>query len=156
MLVYGLRLLVALVTFGVGVAAASLLDFSRPAPSEKGVLVAAPAAPYAPSQQEEQPPRRPRSCGYVVSGGVLNGKAVSKPAPSYPPIAKAARASGTVTVEILVDESGHVLSATAISGHPLLQQAAVAAAREATFSPTRLSGQPVKVSGVVTYNFGVE
>jgi TonB family protein len=89
----------------------------------------------------------------VVSGGVLNGKAVSKPPPAYPPIAKAARASGTVTVQVLVDESGRVISASAVSGHPLLQQAAVAAARQARFSPTLLSGQPVKVSGVVTYNF---
>lgn len=89
----------------------------------------------------------------VVSGGVLNGKAISKPQPSYPPIAKAARASGTVTVQILVDESGRVVSASAVSGHPLLQQAAVSAARQARFSPTLLSGQPVKVSGVITYNF---
>jgi protein TonB len=89
----------------------------------------------------------------IVSGGVLNGKAISKPQPAYPPIAKAARASGTVTVQIVVDESGRVISASAVSGHPLLQQAAVAAARQARFSPTLLSGQPVKVSGVITYNF---
>ena|SRR5947209_1567474 len=89
----------------------------------------------------------------VVSGGVLNGKAISKPSPAYPPIAKAARAQGTVTVQILVDESGRVISATATGGHPLLQQAAVAAARQARFSPTLLSGQPVKVSGFITYNF---
>ncbi len=91
--------------------------------------------------------------GKIISGGVLNGKAVSKPQPAYPPIAKAAGASGTVTVQIVVDEEGNVVSAAAVSGHPLLQQAAVAAAREAKFSPTFLSGQPVKVSGVVTYNF---
>ncbi|HEV2905507.1 MAG TPA: TonB family protein [Pyrinomonadaceae bacterium] len=88
-----------------------------------------------------------------IAGGVLNGKAISKPEPVYPPVAKAARASGSVTVEILVDESGRVVSASAVSGHPLLQGAAVTAAREARFSPTLLSGQPVKVSGVLTYNF---
>ena len=84
---------------------------------------------------------------------MLNGKAISKPAPAYPPIAKAARASGTVTVQIVVDEGGRVVSASAVGGHPLLQQAAVSAARQARFSPTLLSGQPVKVSGVITYNF---
>ena len=89
----------------------------------------------------------------VIAGGVLDGKAVSKPQPAYPPIAKAAGASGTVTVQIVVDEEGNVVSASAVSGHPLLQQAAVAAAREARFSPTLLSGKPVRVSGVVTYNF---
>ena len=88
-----------------------------------------------------------------ISGGVLNGKAVSKPAPLYPAEAKAAGASGTVTVQIVVREDGAVESARAVSGHPLLQEAAVEAAKRARFTPTRLSGQPVKVSGVVTYNF---
>jgi protein TonB len=108
--------------------------------------------PPPPPPPKPQPTPEPKK-NVTVSGGVLNGKAISKPAPVYPPIAKAARAQGTVTVQILVDETGRVISATAVSGHPLLQQAAVAAARQARFSPTLLSGQPVKVSGVITYNF---
>jgi protein TonB len=83
----------------------------------------------------------------------LNGKAISKPEPAYPAIARTARASGQVTVQITVDESGRVVSASAVSGHPLLRQAAEGAARRARFSPTLLSGQPVKVTGVITYNF---
>jgi TonB family protein len=89
----------------------------------------------------------------IVSGGVLNGKAIGKPQPVYPPIAKAARAQGVVTVQIIVDEEGYVIAANAVSGHPLLQYAAVLAARQARFTPTLLEGQPVKVSGVITYNF---
>lgn len=58
-----------------------------------------------------------------------------------------------MVVEVTVDEEGYVISARAISGHPLLQQAAVKAARQARFAPTRLSGKPVKVRGVITYNF---
>jgi TonB family protein len=88
-----------------------------------------------------------------ITGGVLNGKAVSKPAPAYPPVARAARASGTVVVRIVVDEEGKVTEAEAVSGHPLLRQAAVQAAKHARFSPTFLSGQPVKVTGNITYNF---
>lgn len=88
-----------------------------------------------------------------ISGGVLNGKAVSKPAPAYPAEAKEAGAQGVVTVQITVNEDGTVESAKAAGGHPLLQEAAVEAARKAKFSPTLLSGQPVKVRGVVTYNF---
>lgn len=91
-----------------------------------------------------------------IRGGILNRKAVSLPKPPYPPIAKSARASGTVVVQIIVDERGCVASARAVSGHPLLQAASVQAAQHACFSPTRLSGQPVKVSGVVTYNFVLE
>ena len=115
------------------------------------------AAPsVGPAGEPAEPTAAPGAKGKFVSGGVLDGKAVSKPPPVYPPVAKAARASGTVTVQVLVDEEGNVVSASAVSGHPLLQQAAVAAAREAKFSPTLLSGQPVKVSGVVTYNFVLE
>jgi protein TonB len=93
------------------------------------------------------PPRAP------ISGGVLNGKAINLPKPAYPPIARAAHAAGTVVVQVLIDENGNVVSAHAVSGHPLLQAAAVGAARSAKFSPTKLSGQPVKVTGVIQYNF---
>jgi TonB family protein len=108
----------------------------------------------APEQVPPPPPATPEpGAERRIQGGVLNGKAISKPQPAYPPAAKAARASGTVTVRVLVDEEGRVIEAEAVSGHPLLQQAAVTAARQARFSPTLLSGQPVKVAGVVTYNF---
>ena len=89
----------------------------------------------------------------TISGGVLNGKAISLPQPAYPPIARAAHASGVVNVQVTVDESGNVTSANAVSGHPLLKQSAVAAARQARFRPTLLSGTPVKVTGIIVYNF---
>ncbi len=88
-----------------------------------------------------------------ISGGVLNGKALSLPAPEYPSIARSAKASGTVTVKVTIDEYGNVAEANAVSGHPLLRAAAEAAAREAKFSPTLLMGEPMKVVGVLTYNF---
>lgn len=115
-----------------------------------GPVVVTEDEPPPPPKPKPTPPPKPSA---PISGGVLNGKAISKPTPPYPAIAKAARASGTVTVQIVVDESGKVISAKAVSGHPLLQQAAVQAAYQARFSPTMLSGQPVKVSGVITYNF---
>jgi len=99
------------------------------------------------------PPPPPKKVPKQISGGVLNGKATSLPKPPYPPAARAVRAAGAVSVQVLIDESGNVVSATAVSGHPLLRAAAVQAARGARFSPTQLSGQPVKVSGVITYNF---
>ncbi len=89
----------------------------------------------------------------IVSGGVLNGKALSKPVPEYPKVAVAARADGVVEVHILIDEEGKVIGAQARSGHPLLQAAAVKAAREARFGQTLLSGKPVFVTGLVTYKF---
>lgn len=103
-------------------------------------------APPPPPPVKKAPPK-------TVSGGVLNGKAVSLPKPAYPPAARAVRAAGAVSVQVLIDETGRVVSASAAGGHPLLQAAAVSAARQARFSPTLLSGQPVKVSGIITYNF---
>lgn len=89
----------------------------------------------------------------AINGGVLNGKASSLPPPVYPLIAKQAHASGTVTVEVTIGENGDVIAAHAVSGHPLLQAAAVNAARQASFTQTRLNGEPVKVMGVLIYNF---
>ena len=110
----------------------------------------------AEDEEGEAAPSPSPSDGKTISGGVLNGKAISKPQPPYPALAKAARASGTVTVQVTVDETGRVVSASAVSGHPLLHAAAVAAAKQARFTPTLLSGEPVKVSGVLTYNFVLE
>lgn len=95
----------------------------------------------------------PITASKQISGGVLNGKAQSLAKPQYPPAARAIGASGPVTVQVLIDENGYVISAKAISGHPLLRIASEEAARRAVFSPTLLQGQPVKVSGVVTYNY---
>ncbi|HKR00801.1 MAG TPA: energy transducer TonB, partial [Pyrinomonadaceae bacterium] len=124
-------------------------------PNATGPAVA--TAPPAPVVADEPPPPPPKPTPTPrrapISGGVLNGKAINLPKPPYPPIARAARAAGTVTVQVTIDESGKVISARAVSGHPLLQQAAVQAAYGARFSPTQLSGQPVKVTGVITYNF---
>ncbi|HEY0098537.1 MAG TPA: tetratricopeptide repeat protein [Pyrinomonadaceae bacterium] len=88
-----------------------------------------------------------------VKGGVLNGKAISKPPPGYPVEAKNQRQSGTVVVNLLVDETGRVLQACAISGPKLLRAASERAAYAARFSPTLLGGVPVKVRGIITYNY---
>ena len=88
-----------------------------------------------------------------TEGGVLNGTALTLPKPSYPPLARAAHASGRVVVKVLIDEQGNVSAAHAVDGHPLLQPVSVAAARKAKFSPTLLEGEPVKVTGVIHYNF---
>jgi protein TonB len=91
--------------------------------------------------------------GKTISGGVLNRKATNLPNPAYPPAARAVRASGLVALQVLINEAGNVISAAAVSGHPLLRAAAEVAARSAVFPPTFLSGEAVKVSGVIAYNF---
>lgn len=118
-------------------------------PATAGPVVKMDAPPPPPPVVVKKPPP-------VVSGGVLNGKAVSLPKPPYPAIARTARAAGTVVVQVMIDENGTVVSAVATSGHPLLRAAAVQAARQARFTPTKLSGIPVKVSGVINFNFTLQ
>lgn len=87
------------------------------------------------------------------SGGILNSKATSLVKPVYPEAARAVKASGAVNVQVAVDEQGNVISAQAVSGHPLLRTAAEDAAKASKFSPTLLEGVPVKITGVIVYNF---
>lgn len=101
--------------------------------------------PPAPPKAEKKPP--------VISGGPMTGKATHLPKPTYSAAAKAVGAQGAVAVQILVDETGKVISAKAVSGHPMLRSSAVDAAWKAKFNPTTLSNVPVKVTGVITYNF---
>lgn len=116
-----------------------------PGAEEVEAMVGTPPPPVVEKQVVKPPVTR--------SMGVVNGMATSLPKPAYPPIARQAQAAGVVTVQVLIDEQGKVVSARALSGHPLLLQAAVQAALQARFTPTYLSKQPVKVSGVITYNF---
>jgi TonB family protein len=89
----------------------------------------------------------------LVQGGVVNGKAISLPKPVYPAAARYNGESGAVTVQVMIDEKGKIISAGALSGPPGLQLAARDAACGAKFSPTLLAGSPVKVTGVLTYAF---
>jgi TonB family protein len=89
----------------------------------------------------------------ITNGGVLNGKATYLPQPDYPQEARDANVTGGVSVQVVVDEDGNVTEAHAISGNQVLRSAAEAAAQQAKFAPTKVNDQPVKVKGVVTYNF---
>jgi len=102
---------------------------------------------------DNAPPPAPRPLLKPVSGGVLNGMALVLPPPAYPDTARRMRQSGMVQVEVVVDENGKVISARALSGPSTLRDVAVEAALRARFSPTKLSGQPVKVTGQINYNF---
>lgn len=98
-------------------------------------------------KKDPDPPKRP------VSGGVLNGQAKSLPKPIYPAPAKQMNISDSVSVQVVIDEQGNVISAKAVSGNQMLRFAAEAAARQAKFGTTYLTGQPVKVTGVIVYKF---
>jgi protein TonB len=124
-----------------------------------GIAPSNDAGPVADKTRETEPPPRPRHAepagAPVVSRGVVNGEAKYLPKPDYPKTAQAVRVEGKVDVQVLIDENGHVVSAKAVSGNALLRAAAESAARSARFKPTTLSDVPVKVTGVIVYNFNL-
>lgn len=115
--------------------------FMRVAPSTAPTFTAA-------AQANAEAPKK-----IMVSGGVLQNSATKKVQPLYPQVAKAAGVSGAVQVQILVSETGEVIEANAINGHPLLRDVVVEAARQWQFKPTVLGGKAIKVSGILTFNF---
>jgi TonB family protein len=129
-------------------------DSPTPAPTENPEPTATPISktptPVPTPTPTASSTRKPPS---ILSAGVLNGKAVNLVRPPYPPAARAVGASGAVSVQVLIDENGNVIRASAVSGHALLKAAAEQAARASRFSPTTLGGQAVKVTGVIVYNF---
>lgn len=85
--------------------------------------------------------------------GVINGRAIELVTPAYPAIARSAHASGEVIVRVLIDKEGKVMAAQVVDGHPLLQAAAVKAAKATRFTPTLVEGKRVNVLGRIVYNF---
>jgi TonB family protein len=130
------------------------VDPPRVAPTNGDACITCSATPPV-VRVEETPPRPALVKPQIqrLQSTVLVSKAISLPQPPYPPIAKQIRAQGPVSVQILVDEQGRVISAQALSGNPTLLSAARDAAMRARFSPTLLSGTPVKVQGTIIYNF---
>jgi protein TonB len=128
---------------------AAQLDVKAPA------VVSDQTVPVVKLDSEPPPTPAPRPILKPISGGVLNGTAISLPPPVYPDAAKRMRTAGTVIVDVVLDETGKVVSAIATSGPTILRDPAVQAALKARFSPTKLSGQPVKVSGVINYKFAL-
>jgi periplasmic protein TonB len=137
-------------------ASASATKLVTPTVENKGQLVSPDdEVPTVQLDSEPPPSAGPRPILKPVSGGVLNGTAVSLPQPVYPDAARRMRTSGTVVVEVVLDETGKVVAANATSGPTILRDAAVQAALKARFSPTKLSGQPVKVAGIINYKFAL-
>jgi TonB family protein len=108
------------------------------------VLVDVDPPPPAPVEKPKPP---------VLQKKIINGEALSLPKPPYPPTAKRLGIQGTVNVQVLVDETGRVISAKVVAGNPALARAAQQAALNARFSPTKIGEQAMKVSGVIVYNF---
>ena len=121
--------------------------------NDSGLATPQEVADSRPSAEAPPPVKIPVKKLPTQTLGVINGRASYLPKPAYPASALAVNIQGTVDVQVMIDESGKVISAHAVSGNPLLRNAAELAARNARFSPTLLSNIPVKVTGVIVYNF---
>ncbi len=107
-----------------------------------------------PAPPPPRPPDPPPTPSVVRrSEGVIRGNASSRITPDYPPLARSARVAGDVVVEITISEDGDVIAARCVSGHALLQQSALSAARRWKFKPTLLNNTPVKVTGILTFRY---
>jgi Ca-activated chloride channel family protein len=122
-----------------------------PAPAEARGEKQQAAAESRPAEASK--PEAGETSNAPLSAGVLNGKAIRLPVPTYPSAARNSGAQGRVVVEVLIDEHGKVIEARAVSGHNFLLQSAVQAARQARFTPALLSGRPIKVKGTINYVF---
>ena len=139
---------------GLAVAVSGVI-ISTPIPSDSATATTPTALPpsatptVVPSPSPvPAPPTRIR-----LGGNVERSKLISGPRPVYPPLARQARISGTVLLDAVISREGAILNLRAVSGHPLLIPAAVAAVRQWVFRPTLLNGDPVEVATEIEVNF---
>lgn len=88
-----------------------------------------------------------------IPSSILQGKAIERRKPIYPPLAQQIRLQGDVSIEVMIAPDGHVESARIVSGHPMLADRAREAALGWRFQPTLLNQVPVRVTGVIVFAF---
>ena len=102
------------------------------------------------------PPPRPHQTGPLrVGGNVQAARIVNRVQPVYPPLARQTRISGTVRLHAIIGKDGAITSLEVMSGHPLLQQAALDAVRQWRYQPTLLNGEPVDVDTTIDVIFSL-
>jgi TonB family protein len=92
----------------------------------------------------------------TVSPDILKGTAILKVQPAYPMSAKRNRVQGTVLVHVVIDEIGSVTKTSIVSGPNELRNDSEEAAKQWRFRPTLVNGRPVKVQGILTFNFTLQ
>lgn len=136
-------------------------------PSEGPFVVGSPIGVKGGNEMVEPPPRpnppKPKAATRAIpeldnrplriSSSILQGKAIERRKPTYPPLAQQIRLQGDVSIEVMIAPDGHVESARIVSGHPMLADKAREAALGWRFQPTLLNNVPVRVTGVIVFAF---
>jgi periplasmic protein TonB len=100
------------------------------------------------------PPPKPKQTGPLrVGGSVQAARIINRVQPVYPPLARQTRINGTVRLHAIISKDGTIIQLEVISGHPLLQQAALDAVRQWRYQPTLLNGEPVEVDTTIDVIF---
>lgn len=125
----------------------------NPSGASRAAIQDEPPPPLATQSPQQSAPQRP---GPPVTVGDLARRVDRQlPKPEYPPAAAAQRVGGKVIVQLVVDETGNVVSAKGVKGDPLLMDAAIKAASRAHFNPLIINGQPTRMTGQIVYDFRV-
>lgn len=102
------------------------------------------------------PPPKPKLTGPLrVGGNVQAARIINRIQPVYPPLARQTRISGTVRLHAIIGKDGTIQQLEVMSGHPLLQQAALDAVRQWRYQPTLLNGDPVEVDTTIDVIFSL-
>jgi protein TonB len=91
----------------------------------------------------------------AISSGVMTGLKTAGTNPTYPPIARAARISGTVVLQATISKTGTIENLRVISGPPMLTQSALEAVKTWRYKPYQLNGEPVEVETTVNVVFNL-
>ncbi|MFN7996421.1 MAG: energy transducer TonB [Bryobacteraceae bacterium] len=113
-------------------------------------------APPPPAVVQKPTPAARLAAPVPVGGKVQMAKLVFGPKPTYPPLARAARVSGTVRLHAIISSEGAIVDLRVITGHPLLIPAAISAVKQWLFQPTTLNGVPVEVVTDIDVNFTLQ
>lgn len=103
--------------------------------------------------QKKIPKKKTAPKPHLISAGVVNGKAKNLVVPKFPQTARVTGIYGTIKVAVIIDEKGNVVEAKAISGHTFLKPNSIKAALQSEFIPITIGGNPVKVTGIIIYNY---
>jgi protein TonB len=114
---------------------------------------AAAPKPPPPPPPPQPPPPPPPPPPQRIGGDVAQANLISSPKPTYPPLARAARVTGVVLLQATISKQGTIEDLKVITGHPLLNDAAIEAVKQWRYKPQQLNGQPIEVITTITVNF---
>jgi len=121
-----------------------------------GVVPTRPSGPPAPAPPALSPPPAIKATPIRQGGVAQAAMLIHQVKPEYPPLAKVTRTQGVVLLDAVIDKEGSIQSLRVISGHPLLNQAALDAVKQWKYRPTLLNGEPVEVSTTITVTFTLQ